>query len=113
MIVDERRKMADLLEVLTADQLRHPSLCEAWTVRDVAAHLTTYLRFGQAKLYVGIAVTLADFDEINRRLTRRAARLPDRELARRLRHGAAARTTVPRSANAPTPPDPAPPHPPV
>jgi uncharacterized protein (TIGR03083 family) len=31
---------ADLLEGLTDEQWNHPSLCDGWTVRDVAAHLT-------------------------------------------------------------------------
>ena len=39
-IDDQRRRTADLLEHLTDEQWRHPSLCEGWTVRDVAAHLT-------------------------------------------------------------------------
>jgi uncharacterized protein (TIGR03083 family) len=97
MVVDERRRMADLLETLTAQQLQQPSLCAGWTVHDIAAHLTTYLWFGQMKLYLGMAVTLADFEEINRRLTRRAARRPDRELTGLLRRRATARTTIPRS----------------
>src|SRR5947208_3217407 len=57
MIVDERRRAAELLAGLSAAQLSAPSLCEGWTVHEVAAHLTTFLRLGQAKLYVGILVT--------------------------------------------------------
>jgi len=37
---DQRRRTADLLEDLTDDQWREPSLCRGWTVRHVAAHLT-------------------------------------------------------------------------
>lgn len=36
----QRRSVADLLEDLSEDQWRRPSLCAGWTVRDVAAHLT-------------------------------------------------------------------------
>jgi uncharacterized protein (TIGR03083 family) len=39
-IDDQRTRTADLLENLTAEQWDHPSLCEGWTVRHVAAHLT-------------------------------------------------------------------------
>ncbi|MBA2767827.1 MAG: maleylpyruvate isomerase N-terminal domain-containing protein, partial [Sporichthyaceae bacterium] len=39
MIAEERRRAADLIEPLTAEQLRTPSLCGKWTVHDVAAHL--------------------------------------------------------------------------
>ena len=35
----ERAWLADLLESLDDDAWRHPSLCDAWTVRDVGAHL--------------------------------------------------------------------------
>jgi uncharacterized protein (TIGR03083 family) len=39
-IDSQRRRTADLLEELSNDEWRHPSLCKGWTVRDVAAHLT-------------------------------------------------------------------------
>lgn len=39
-IDDQRRRTADLLEQLTDEQWGHPSLCQGWTVRHVAAHLT-------------------------------------------------------------------------
>lgn len=89
--------MADLLDGLDAGQLATPSLSTGWTVHDVAAHLTTYLRFGQLKLYWGIATMAADFDRLNRELTTRAARLPTAELTDRLRRWSTSRTTIPRS----------------
>jgi uncharacterized protein (TIGR03083 family) len=39
-IDEQRRRVVDLLEQLTDDEWRSPSLCAGWTVRDVAAHLT-------------------------------------------------------------------------
>jgi uncharacterized protein (TIGR03083 family) len=36
----QRLAVADLLEDLTPEQWASPSLCEGWTVRDVAAHLS-------------------------------------------------------------------------
>lgn len=36
----ERVSLADLLDSLSDEQWRAPSLCAGWTVRDVAAHLT-------------------------------------------------------------------------
>jgi uncharacterized protein (TIGR03083 family) len=39
--IDKHRgRLADLLETLSEEDLRHPSLCDGWTVRDVVAHLT-------------------------------------------------------------------------
>ncbi len=39
-IDDQRASTATLLESLTPEQWEHPSLCDGWTVRHVAAHLT-------------------------------------------------------------------------
>jgi uncharacterized protein (TIGR03083 family) len=40
-VIDEQRQsVVSLLEGLTDDEWRQPSLCAGWTVRDVAAHLT-------------------------------------------------------------------------
>ena len=39
-IDDQRARTADLLQQLTEEQWRRQSLCEGWTVRHVAAHLT-------------------------------------------------------------------------
>ena len=36
----QRLRTADLLQELTREDWDHPSLCDGWTVRDVAAHLT-------------------------------------------------------------------------
>ncbi len=36
----ERASLADFLETLDADQWATPSLCDGWTVRDVAVHIT-------------------------------------------------------------------------
>jgi uncharacterized protein (TIGR03083 family) len=39
-IFAQRAAVTDLLDSLSDDEWRRPSLCEGWTVRDVAAHLT-------------------------------------------------------------------------
>lgn len=41
MIADERRRAADLIDSLRPEQLDMPSLCGAWSVKQVAAHLIT------------------------------------------------------------------------
>jgi len=97
MIVDQRRRTADLLASLTADQLRQSSLCREWTVHDVAAHLVTFLRHGQVKLYLGMLATGADLDAVNIRLTRREARRPSHEIIELLRRWADSRVSMPRS----------------
>ena len=97
MIIDERRAMADRLENLTEDQWRRPSLCAGWTVHDVAAHLVSFLRFGQAKLYLGLTATAGSVDRLNVFLTRREARRSRQEIVRRLRDDAGSRFSIPRS----------------
>lgn len=97
MVVDERRHIATMLSTLTPGQLQAPTLCEGWTVHDVAAHLITFLKYGQLKLYLGIVATAADLDRVNRWLTQRAARRSDDEIVEVLRRQAGSRFTVPRS----------------
>jgi uncharacterized protein (TIGR03083 family) len=41
MIADERRRLADLLDTLSPEQLATPSLCGSWTVKEVFGHLVT------------------------------------------------------------------------
>ena len=38
-IADERRRVADLVDSLTPEQLETPSLCGEWTIKQVAGHL--------------------------------------------------------------------------
>jgi uncharacterized protein (TIGR03083 family) len=97
MIVDERRRTADLVAELTVDQLRQPSLCAGWTMHEVAAHLVSFLRGAQPKLYLGILLTAGNIDRVNLTLTRRFARRPTAEIVELLRRRADSRVTVPRS----------------
>ena len=50
----ERLALADTLRTLTPEQWEHPSLCEGWTVKDVAAHIIT----GHPQTGVGTMVGL-------------------------------------------------------
>src|SRR6478609_829695 len=50
----QRGRTADLLEGLSDEEWRQPSLCQGWTVRDVAAHLTLQ----QVGLGTGIALAI-------------------------------------------------------
>ena len=70
MIVTERRHMADLFAGLTEDQLAERSLCDAWTMHEVAAHLATYLRFGQVKILACMVAYAGDFAPGNQKLAR-------------------------------------------
>jgi len=89
--------MADLLAGLSQEQLARQSLCDAWTVHEVAAHLVTYLRFGQPKIYLCMVAYAGNFAPGNERLARLYARRSTTDLVASLRRHAAAKTTVPRS----------------
>jgi uncharacterized protein (TIGR03083 family) len=39
-VFEQRRRVADMLDDLGPEEWNQPSLCDGWTVRDVAAHLT-------------------------------------------------------------------------
>ncbi|MET7403177.1 maleylpyruvate isomerase family mycothiol-dependent enzyme [Dactylosporangium sp. NPDC005572] len=75
----QRSAVVELLGALRAEEWEHASLCEGWTVRDVAAHLTLQeLRFGQLLASMP-AMVRARFDV--ERLTGDLARARARELA--------------------------------
>ncbi|WP_238012444.1 maleylpyruvate isomerase family mycothiol-dependent enzyme [Dactylosporangium sp. AC04546] len=74
----QRAAVAELLGALRPEEWEHASLCEGWTVRDVAAHLTLQeLRFGQLLTSLP-AMVRARFDV--ERLTSDLARARAREL---------------------------------
>lgn len=65
----ERRDLADFLEGLTSDEWSSPSLCAAWTIRDVAAHLISNLDLTVPQMAMG---TLRAGLKPNRFIERRA-----------------------------------------
>lgn len=84
-IADERRRTADFLDGLTEAQLRTPSLCSAWTVRDVAAHLLMPLVTPIPRVLTEFVLSGLNFHGASRRLTARVAARSTQELAEGLR----------------------------
>ncbi|MFI8565376.1 maleylpyruvate isomerase family mycothiol-dependent enzyme [Rhodococcus sp. NPDC078407] len=70
-ISDERRSLARTLDSLTPEQWDAPSLCDAWTVRDVAAHLVVPLIVPIWKFGLVMVRTRGDFDRANQLMTTR------------------------------------------
>lgn len=70
-IAEERRIMADTLATLTTEQWDTQSLCDAWTVRDVAAHLVMPLVTPLWKFGLTMARYRGNFDRANQHITRR------------------------------------------
>lgn len=87
----QRLAVANLLESLDAAEWECPSLCEGWTVRDVAAHLTLQ----QLGLLEGLAMFARAPGGMNRVIReaarRQAARLSAEEIVARIRASADSR----------------------
>ena len=93
--IDEQRSdVADLLDELSEQEWSTPSLCAAWTVRQVAAHLTlAHMRLLPCLVAIGRA--RGSIDRMIRDTAIRQARLPVRDYAPRLRAMIGSRRTVP------------------
>jgi len=88
-IADERRRVADLIDSLTPEQLATPSLCEGWTVQVVAGHLLMPLVTPLPRVVLSLVRHRLSFDRANDALSRAVARRPAAELAAGLRQRAA------------------------
>jgi uncharacterized protein (TIGR03083 family) len=88
-IAAERRRLADLVDSLTPAQLEVPSLCGAWTVREVAGHLVAAVSPVPARQLLGLIVTSGfRLHRANARLAAAIARRPPAALASELRDNA-------------------------
>jgi len=88
VIAGERRRVAELAETLTEEQLLTRSLCEAWSVRDVLAHLLMPLVTSRAAATATIVRARGDLDRANVMLTSRLAGMSVQEIADGLRRHA-------------------------
>jgi uncharacterized protein (TIGR03083 family) len=94
VIDEERSTLADLLEELGDDEWGRPSLCAAWRVRDVAAHLTlAHMSWGPAA--VELVRAGGGFNRMIRDSALRQARLPVEELPLRIRAMVGSRRKAP------------------
>lgn len=64
-VIDEHRlALADFLDTLTPQQWAAPSLCDGWTVKDVAAHLSYAASFRYAELVAAVVRARGNFDRM-------------------------------------------------
>ena len=99
----ERRRLADHVADLTDEQWATPSLCTAWTVRDVIAHLTVTTRLTVPRLLRATLRARGNFDRMEVGLAaERAAAYTTAELVAQLRESAGSARRFPGS----TPMDP-------
>lgn len=102
-VAAERHRVADLVADLTDEQWATPSLCAAWTVRDVLAHLTVTTRTTVPRLLPAAVRARGSFDRMAVDLAAaRAAAYTPAELVAQLRESAGSARRMPGS----TPVDP-------
>lgn len=68
-----RREIATLAADLSPDQLAHPSLCGAWSVRDVLGHLVVPLTVTLPRFALAMVRARGNFDTANDALARSTA----------------------------------------
>ena len=95
LIATERRALADLVDLLDEQQLATPSLCGAWTVKDVAAHLMAAEEGAVTEFLVAWVLSGFSFDRANQRMTAARAGRPVSELTALMREHAESRFTPP------------------
>lgn len=97
-VSDERRRLADHVADLTDEQWATPSLCAAWTVRDVIAHLTTTTRTTVPRLLRAALRARGSFDRMEVDLAaERVAAYSTAELVAQLRESAGSTRRMPGS----------------
>ena len=102
-VAAERRRLADSVTDLTDEQWATPSLCAAWTVRHVVAHLTLTTRITVPRLLWAAVRARGSFDRMEIDLAaERAAAYTTPELVAQLRESARSTRRTPGS----TPMDP-------
>ncbi|MEB3370830.1 maleylpyruvate isomerase family mycothiol-dependent enzyme [Saccharopolyspora mangrovi] len=94
MVHAERAALIDDLSNIGDLQWEEPSLCEGWTVHDVAAHLVNAARTTRLGFVVGLARARFDFHRQNARGVRRERGASPQATLERLRQ-VASRTSTP------------------
>jgi uncharacterized protein (TIGR03083 family) len=87
-IADERRRIADLVDSLSPEQLDTPSLCGDWTVKQVAGHLLAAIGKPPTPVLPLIARSGFNIHKANSRLAALVAEQPAADLAQGLRDNA-------------------------
>ncbi len=96
-IVDQQRlALSDVLDTLTAQQWSTPSLCEGWTVRDVAAHLSLAATAPVAEVLGYVVRARGNFDRmIHDSAVDRARQRPTERIVADLRRVVGSRRLAP------------------
>lgn len=91
----ERAATADLLATLTPQEWEQPSLCEEWTVRDVAAHLIGGVELSAGEMAVAVFRARGSLDRTIRDYARKVSARPTEEIVADYRRLAQSRSVTP------------------
>jgi uncharacterized protein (TIGR03083 family) len=94
-IASERLALADQLDTLTPEQWDTQSLCDAWTVRDVAAHLVVPHEISIPSFLVTFIAAGGSFSRANVAATAKQAKRPTSDLIADIRRHADSRAKPP------------------
>ena len=94
-IAAQRRAVADLLDGLTPEQWEVRTLCDAWSVRDLAGHLVVPFEVSLPRVMLEMVKARGRFATANVALALRAAQATPVELAAALRANADSHFTPP------------------
>ena len=94
-IATQRRALADVLAGLTAEQWEVRSLCDAWTVHQLAGHMVVPFQVGIPRVVLEMGKALGNFSKANVALAMRAAEAPPEEIVAALRANADSHFTPP------------------
>ena len=95
LIAAERRALADLLETFTDEQWATLTLCEAWTVKDMAAHVTLGPTVTMPEFARAMVLGRFSFNRASERMTATRSRRTREQLVADLREHAESRFTPP------------------
>lgn len=81
LLARERRAFADLLDSLTPQQWEQPSLCDGWTVREVATHMMVGPTGSVGGFLTAMIKARGRFDRANQVMVDRRSTRPTAEIA--------------------------------
>ena len=94
-VTAQRRRLIDLLSTLTEEQWSTPSLCSAWTIHDVLAHLVMAISTPLPTFAMAMVRSKGKFDVATRKLTAKVAASSHEALLARYAELAESRFTPP------------------
>ena len=95
LVAVERRRAADMFEGLDRQQLASPSLCSAWSARDMAGHLALPFAVSLPMVMLGMVRHRGSFDSYSAKASREIGSQPVSRLVTTLRDNAESRWTPP------------------